>query len=57
MGSHQKQATSHQGPQNWKHPGCTQYEQAAQSLGVVSLNHLDDPQEGFDSWSPEVTHV
>lgn len=48
---------SHQRPQDGENPGGSQDEQAAQSLWVVGLHHLDDPQQGLDPWPPQVAHV
>lgn len=48
---------SHQSPEYWEHSRYPQYQQAAQRLRVVGLHHLDDPQQGFHPWPPEVAHV
>lgn len=48
---------SHQCPKDGENPGSSQDEQPPQSLWVVGLHDLDDPQQRLDSWSPEVTHV
>ncbi|TNN49454.1 hypothetical protein EYF80_040350 [Liparis tanakae] len=45
------------GPEDGEHPGGSQDEQPSQSLGVVGLHDLDDPQQRLDARAPQVTHV
>lgn len=48
---------SHQGPEDWKDSRSSQDKQPPQSLWVVGLHDLDDPQQRFDPRPPQVTHV
>lgn len=48
---------SHQCPEDREDSGGSQDKQPSQSLWVVGLHDLDDPQQRLDSWSPQVTHV
>lgn len=48
---------SHQCPEDREYSGSPQDKQPSQSLWVVGLHHLDDPQQRLDSRSPQVTHI
>lgn len=48
---------SYQSPEHREDPGSPEYEQPTQSLGVIGLHHLNDPQQGLDPGPPQVTHV
>ena len=47
----------YQCPEHREDSGCSEYEQAAQRLGVVGLHHLYDPQQGLHTRPPQVPHV
>lgn len=48
---------SHQCPQDREDSGSSQDKQPPQSLWVVCLHNLNDPQQCLDPRSPQVTHV
>lgn len=47
----------YQSPEHRKHSGCSEYEETAQSFRVVGSYKLYHPQQGFDSWSPQMSHI